>query len=200
MKAQSWAWLPAAGVLYALCTGCATMHTRAEIPLGQWSGHGTCLLKEWPTGDHAATQPGLFKHQDYTTSLTIQPAPDGDAVRLEILTLRGKMPPLDGDRTHLIVDLQKRDTSDDGSIATYRVARFSLAFEMGNRALDEEPDTPPVTASCLALDGELILRIHYMEGFVDTFRFHGNRLYKDGTFFPKDGEGFVHWSEVLERQ
>lgn len=183
--------------LFLLCAGCATRHTRAEIPLGEWSGHGTCLLKQWPADDNEP--PELFMHQSYETRLTIQPAPEEGAVRLEILTLRGEMPPLDGDRTHLIVDLAERDTADDGTAATYQVTNFGITLE--DEPLDHHGDpVEPVNASCQVLDGELILRINYMEGFVDIFRFRGDRLYKDGSFFPEDGQGLVHWSEVLHRQ
>ncbi|MFH1745440.1 MAG: hypothetical protein ABIG44_00180 [Planctomycetota bacterium] len=185
------------GLLGLLVAGCATGYHEVVIPHGEWSGHGTCLLKQWPGENN--DPPELFLFQSYETSLTIQPAPEEGAIRLEVLTLRGEMPPLDGDRTHLVVDLTECDRAADDTAATYQVTNFGISME--DKPLDHHSDPKePVSASCQVLDGELILRINYMEGFVDIFRFHGDRLYKDGSFFPEDGQGLVHWSEVLKRQ
>ena len=57
---------------------------------------------------------------------------------------------------------------------------------------------------------QIVLRIHYMPGFFDTFLFHDDLLYKQGalfikeeqgTLFIKEGGAFVmHWSEFLRRE
>lgn len=188
--------------LLVLCTGCATPHRRAEIPRGEWSGSGTFVLEKWSSGDEEGASPLVTQeHGSYPTQLEIGPATVAgqDAIRLEILSQRGEVKELDGDRTHLVVHLIPRNRIADGAIALYHLAEMGISFDESEPRMGTGPDGP-THASCMVVDGDLVLRIHYMEGFVDTFRFRGDRLYKDGVCFPEDGDGLIHWSEVLRRR
>ena len=139
-------------------------------------------------------------HGSYSTCLEIEPAPgEENAIQLEILSERGEVEELEGDRTHLVLHLQRTDSIADGEITLYRLTRFGISFDEDAPSLDAGPEGL-THATCMVVDGELVLRIHYMEGFVDTFRFRGDRLCKDGSFFPDTTDGLVHWSERLRRQ
>ncbi len=188
--------------LLLLCAGCATLSTQPDIPIGEWSGRGRFVCAT-PALENAAESAGLQTSEGtYPTHLTIERVPGGhvDSRRLEILSQRGQIENLEnlGDRTHLIARLDPVQRSSDDQIALYRLA------EIGVSVHDESPrmekGTGPAHASCAVVDGDLVLRIHYNAGLVDTFRFRGDLLSKDGSYSGEMGQGFIHWSERLRRQ
>lgn len=188
--------------LIVLCAGCATPQRRAEIPLGEWSGSGTFVLEKWSSEDkEGESPPATLEYGTYPTHLKVgRTTVEGEgAIRLEILSQRGEVKELEGDRTHLVAHLVRQKSAADGAITLYRLAEMGLSFDESEPRVGTGPDGP-THASCMAVDGDLVLRIHYMEGFVDTFRFRGDRLYKDGVCFPEDGDGLIHWSELLRRK
>ena len=189
--------------LLILFTGCATVHKRVEIPLGQWSGTGKFVSARGSNEDGGAL--GTLEHGDYPTRLTIDAVPEAGlgAVCIEIISERHGYESLEGDRTHLIAHLVPLITEADDAIALYYLDKIGLSFDEKNPELESDSDVR-VRASCMLVDGNLVLRIHYREDFVDIFRFRDNFVYKDGMYAPllksKDVKfGFVHWSEVLQR-
>jgi len=162
------------GVL-AVCLGCAAPYQRAVLPLGDWNGSGHFVTATpAPSEEEGKTELKTFDGS-YPTSLKIQSAPGGraDGRRLEILSPRGRQEGMEGDRTHLIAYLEPVHSGDDDRLAVYRLTKGGLSFDENPPDVDEGPEGP-AHASCLVVDGDLVLRIHYMEGFVDTFRFHGD--------------------------
>lgn len=184
-----------------LCAGCATPYKRAEIPLGEWTGNGrfVCAVPASEEGKENAA----LKTSDgtYPTHLKIERVPGAhvDSRRLEILSQRGKIENLEGDRTHLIGLLEPVEGSADKRITIYRVTKGGHSFDAKPPDVKEGPEGP-AHASCVVVDGNLVLRIHYMDGLVDTFRFRGDLLSKDGSYSDEIDQGFIHWSERLRRQ
>jgi hypothetical protein len=188
------------GVL-ALCVGCATPYKRAVLPVGEWNGSGR-FVHARPAKEKATESEALQTSEGtYPTHLKIEPAPGGhaDSRRLDILSQRGKQEGMEGDRTHLIACLEPVYSTGDHRLTVYRLTKGGLSFDEKPPDVSKGPEGP-AHASCLVFDGDLVLRIHYMEGFVDTFRFHGDVLYKDGSYSAEPAEGFIHWSERLRRQ
>lgn len=188
------------GVL-VVCVGCAVPCKCPVLPLGEWNGSGHFVnVAPASSEEEGKTKLKVFDGS-YPTSLKIESAPGGDADgrRLEILSPRGRQEGMEGDRTHLITYLEPVHSADNDRLAVYRLMKGGLSFDQEPPDVDEGPEGT-AHASCLVVDGDLVLRIHYMEGFVDTFRFHGDVVHKDGSYSSDTGEGFIHWSERLRRQ
>ena len=200
MTTRSWVGIASLGVL-VVCVGCATPYKHAVLPLGEWNGSGHFVSATAASSEEEGEMGLKTFDGNYPTSLKIEPAPGGhtDSRCLEILSQRGKQEGMEGDRTHLIAYLEPVDSGNNDRLTVYRLTKGGLSFDENPPDVDEGPEGP-AHASCLVVDGDLVLRIHYMEGFVDTFRFHGDVLYKDGTYSPEIEEGFIHWSEQLRRQ
>lgn len=187
--------------LLLLCTGCATLPTRAEIPLGEWSGHGRFVTHKWAADDKKpdASQP-VSEHGEYPTRLSIEPARvgDHDGVRIEILSERGETESLPGDRTHIVALLRPKESFADGAITLYDLVEFGLETSKKPPKTDKGPEEATL-ATCMYSGGEIVLRVHYPYGFVDTLRFRDNVVFKDGAYFDSK-EGLIHWSERLQRR
>jgi hypothetical protein len=187
--------------LLAVCLGCATPYKRAVLPVGEWNGSGYFVSVPGASSDEEGKTELKTFDGNYPTHLKIEPTRGGhaDSRRVEILSQRGKQEGMEGDRTHLIACLEPVHSSADNRLTIYRLMKGGLSFDENPPDIDKGPEGP-AHASCLVVDGDLVLRIHYMEGFVDTFRFHGDVLYKDGSYSAETGESFIHWSEQLRRQ
>jgi hypothetical protein len=200
MNTRLWGCLIGFGLLF-LVTGCATTPQRAEIPVGQWSGRGAFFLDSW-TPSAGAIKPESERQQygRYPTQLKIEPVPDSAParVRIEIVSQHGRIEKMEGDRTHLVVELELRTALPDSAFAAYRLAAFGLSFDEQPPKMEDGPKGP-THATCMLVDGDLVLGIEYLGGFVDTLRFHGDVVFKDGTYYSEKGDGFIHWSEVLHR-
>ena len=204
MKAQQMALGLTVLGLGVLVGGCAGSPRRAEIPLGEWRGTGVFVLDRWEA--HEQEEHGekwvrkSLQHGAYPTHLKIARANElGDgAVRMEILSERGEVEDMGGDRTHLLLHLRPDTSLADESITLYRLVDFGLSFDANPPEPDEHPEGL-THASCMLVNGELVLRIHYMDQFVDTLRFRGNTVFKDGSYWADGGDGLIHWSERLER-
>lgn len=203
MAMRQWVGLSGVGLLM-WCTGCATLPTRAEIPLGKWSGTGTYIVEKWSAENQ---DPNDWKLQErgrgsYPTRLDIESVTIAgrDAVRLEILSERGviKSHPDLGDRTHLVLHLRKVDSQDEGAAALYQVIERGLSTSDESPQMEKGPEEVSL-ATCNMLDGDIVLRILYGDGWVDVFHFQGNRVYKNGAYF-QFADGYVQWSEVLRRR
>jgi hypothetical protein len=184
-----------------LCAGCAAGPRRAEIPLGTWSGQGIVVAYGQEDGDQQTKPANILEHGAYPTRLKIERVAVGgdDAIELEILSERGHYEHLEGDRTHLIVQLKKDSSCADDRITLYRLIGMGLEFDKKPEVEEVEPAERSY-ATCMLVEGDLILCVHYMDGFVDNFCFRGNLLRKDGSYAPKPAEGVIHWSEVLRPQ
>jgi hypothetical protein len=187
--------------LVSLSAGCATLPTRAEVPLGEWSGDGSYVIHKWSADDKTADDPQAgLEHGEYPTRLTIEKAEiDGqDAVRIEILSMRGESKELGGDRTHIVALLRPNESLADDTITLYRVMELGISDnkEPPQRDMGSETIT---AATCMRSAGEIVLCIHYMDEFVDTLRFRGDVVLKDGSYYTSK-EGLIHWSERLQRR
>jgi len=162
------------------------------------------VLDRWAAGEEEGQADKWVRknlqHGAYPTHLTITRASElGDgAVRVEILSERGEVEDMAGDRTHLVLHLRPSTSLADDSITLYRLVNFGLSFDADPPKPDEHPEGL-THASCMLVNGDLVLRIHYMEHFVDTLRFRGNTVFKDGSYWADAGDGLIHWSERLER-
>src|SRR5512140_769142 len=90
---------------FLLC-GCA--QRGAGLPIRHWSGHGEFLTVHAADAAQGQTPKTAVKHATYSTMLDVAHATGADAglLRLEILSLRGPIPGLDCDRTHMIMLLR----------------------------------------------------------------------------------------------
>ena len=184
-----------------LCTGCATLPTRAEIPLGEWSGHGSFVIHKWSDDDKTAeASQGTLEHGEYPTRLTIEKTEiNGEnGVRIEILSERGESKALEGDRTHIVALLRPAESLANDTITLYHVVELGITTteEPPQRDMGSERIT---AATCMLSAGDIVLRIHYMDEFADTLRFRGDVVFKDGSYFTSK-EGLIHWSERLQRR
>lgn len=188
-------------VLLSLVTGCATMPQRAELPLGEWSGRGVFIVDTW-AATWTETQPESQKHQygQYPTSLKIAHSENGrpGALRIEIVSQRGPIEQMEGDRTHVVAELEPGATLPDPKFALYRLAGFAIALDEKPPKTEKGPGGP-THATCMVVDNDVVFRIQYLDRFTDTLRFHGDVVYKDGTFYSEKLDGFIHWSEVLRK-
>lgn len=202
---MNWRTLVTTGALLnlAVLAGCAPAFKRADIPLGEWKGTGTVVLDKWEAAEPGQPPPPpVIEHRRYPTSLKIARATlaQDDVIRIEILSSRGEMQELAGDRTHIVAQLKPLQTLADGKIRLYQLTRFAISTDETEPDEGDEPEGL-AHASCMVVDDdELVLRIHYRPTFVDTFRFQGRRLYKDGSFYGEASDGLIHWSEELERK
>ena len=191
------------GVMFLLSLGgCAAAPKRADIPLGRWSGPGTFIYVRYTPGAGTATAPTeVYRYGDYPTELTIAPSDSGPSgsLRIEILSMRGQVEKMQGDRTHIVLRLEPGVPLAGGRIRPYRLAEFGLSLNENEPTAERGP-IGMTHATCMATGDELVLQIHYMADFVDTYRFSGNMVYKDGEYFPLNGDVLVHWSEALRRE
>lgn len=187
-------------VMLLLCVGCAGVPRRAEIPIGTWSGEGTFVLEKWDAAETADAASGVLSQGKYKTHLTIEPTTlDGrDALRMEILSERGEVEGLDGDRTHIISILCETRSIENDTITFYRICQEGLSLDAEEPSMEYAPDEF-TRATCLLRPGEVVLRIEYMDKLIDIYRFRGDTVLKDGTYGGVEAEGYVHWSERLRR-
>ncbi|MBU0640013.1 MAG: hypothetical protein KKB50_14185 [Planctomycetes bacterium] len=201
MTLRAWGCLGAFGLLLA-CSGCATLPTRAEIPVGEWSGEGTFfLVKCKPLEEGTVTKFETIEHGVYPTHLKIElELVEGRAaLRLEILSERGAVEQLDGERSHLVMHLRPMLAVADNAIMLYHLIDWGYSSNENAPKVDSVSGAP-VQAMCMVVRGDLVLRIRYMEHYVDTFRFRGNALYKDGAIYSEEDDGSIHWSEYLKKK
>jgi len=190
-------------VVALFCAGCAATGPRGEIPLGQWSGEGVFVYEEWEPGEEQGGAPGRHSiHRSYPTSLSIRPGvlEEREIIELEIRSQRGALPDL-GEETHLKVALLKAKRVSDATVL-YRLVGMASNFDPGpddELLLSFDDDAPPFGASCITTDGATVLQIHYMDNFVDTIRFQGDRVEKCGVYFDADA-GLIHWCEHQRRR
>ena len=185
-----------------LCVGCAASSRRAEIPLGEWSGEGVFVAYGHSGEPEEGAPPNVLDRGTYETQLAIADSTyEGEqTTRLEILSQRGEHEHLEGDRTHLIAHLRLDRSIDEGTIALYRLAGFGISFDEDEPDVDRADGDDRPFATCMAIEGEVVLRIHYLEGYVDTLRFRAGRACKDGSYAPEADKGVIHWSERMKRK
>lgn len=199
MKACLWTSLTMVALL-TFSTGCTTLPTRAEIPCGEWSGHGMFVLHKWKGDESSEAAREILQHGEYPTWLKIEKTTidDNEGVRMEILSKRGKIETLEGDRTHIIMRLRPTETLADDAITLYHLAEFGLSDDEDAPGLEKGTEGTTY-ATCMRAAGQIVLRVHYFDGFSDTFRFRGNAVHKDGAYFDSD-EGVIRWTEWLRRE
>lgn len=197
-----------------------------EIPFGTWAGEGTFVydieegaesivetatrelvhdLTGLPLDEVPVEKPGndgrpTERHtveRRYRTELAIEPleVDDRELVLMTIRSRRGPLPDLDKE-TRLLVALEKSKRA-SSMVSLYRVASF--AFNPPDGAGPDLQDLGAAAAcTCITRDDVSILQIRYMDNFVDTFRFDGDRVEKTGVFGSKSG--LIHWVEQLRER
>lgn len=188
-------------LLCALCAGCFERLPKiAMIPNGEWSGEGMFVAGKWVAEGAADGPVVVTQHGEYDTQLLIESAEvDGeDGARVEITSERGRVDSLDGDRTHIVMFLKPEESLADENITIYKVAKAGLSLNEDPPDVDAVSAAEKTVATCMYNDGEIVLRVQYMDGWVDTIRFRNNLAFKDGTLADK--QQLIHWSERLKRQ
>ncbi|MBW7906241.1 MAG: hypothetical protein LC135_04835 [Phycisphaerae bacterium] len=190
-----------AGVLVVglgLLGGCAAK--RAAVPLGEWRGEGTAVVLEQRKEEGGYSLAKGHRGR-YPTWLRIERVADAprERLRLEIVSEKGDVQMKDREKVHIIAVLEEAWRSEDDKAVLYRLV------EMGGTTDGTEPKPDrealgPLWASCMVRNGAQVLQIHYMEGFEDTFAFHGDRLEKHGSFVSDQDAGWVRWTERLRRR
>lgn len=171
-----------------LSTGCATS-SPVRVPTGRWTGHGQFFSERWGKPEKQETI-----HRKYPTHLRIRPTnfEGRPALSMDIDSENGGLGDGMGDRTRLRLLLVETARPSD-SIILYRVAAHYDS--KGDKPMEFDSNAPPVAASCIRYDKDVVLQIVYDKGFVDCFRFRGRGLTKAGTFVTDDGT--IHWVESL---
>ena len=190
-------WL--ATIVLVLCSGCSShrggLSARVppgEIPLGIWSGEGVFVYENWKA--EAGERASIYRHYPTTLSIRSSELDGRKAIEMEIRSERGLVPQLDGNSTHLKTTLVKAKRVSDTTVL-YRLVAFHVNPPAAPRpSLDN--DAASVRATCITRDSVTVLQICYMDNFVDTFRFEGDRLEKTGVVFNLK-EGLIHWAERL---
>jgi len=182
-----------------LVAGCASTR-QAEIPFGQWAGHGAFAAEKWPVENLGDDEPASLKGR-YSADLRIGPGLAGgrDVIEMEILSEHGAESDADWTNHFKIALVKAKQVSDD--VVLYRV----VAFEFNPKpfiGLQYDDSAPPYGVSCIAVEGATILQIQYDENWYDTIRFSGDTVEKSGVIFEKkeDGGEFIHWAETLIRR
>ncbi len=135
--------------------------------------------------------------REYRTSLEIWPeeTEGRDLIWIAIRSRRGPLPDLDNE-TRLLIALEPARRPERGA-GLYRVVAFAY-----NAAAGARPELQDMTAAtgctCITRDDVTTLQIRYMDNYVDTFRFEGDRVEKSGVFGAKTG--LIHWVEELEER
>ncbi|MBN2447736.1 MAG: hypothetical protein JXO22_13465 [Phycisphaerae bacterium] len=188
-------------VLGCVTTGCVTMPSTADIPLGIWKGEGRYVFQRWDNkSDDYAESKAHGKTKVYETSLASERVEiDGvEVTRIEILSMRGPFEDEKEDRTHLIINLAPvQRLSDDASL--WRIVNWSASLTE-KAPEDSKPPKEPVTATILRHDGATTLQLRYSDGYTDNMVFRGNKLHKYGIYRAEgdSSPALVHWVEELE--
>lgn len=187
--------------LIFLVAGCATPPQRVVIPTGEWSGRGAFIADTWTTPAGGGKPVGeRQQYGRYPTQLKIGPA-EGNLsgrVRIEIMSAHGLIENMDGDRTHLVAELEPRTPLPDAAFGVYRLTQFGVSFDEQPPDMEPGPEGP-THATCMVVDGSIVLTLRYLDGFTDTLWFRGDAVVKNGTWSSEKGDGFIHWTEVLRR-
>ncbi len=180
----------------AFVGGCGHPNGEAEIPRGEWTGSGAFVYETWPT--EGADEPPVSLHNCYPTHLSIRDAVLGGerVVEIEIRSERGRIDKDLGELTHIIAALRREKTLSDSAV-TYRLVHWLFNPKEGEQ-LNPDAASPPASATCMAIDGDVVLQIHYSDEFSDTFRFRRRKVYKSGSYVKLE-EGLIHWAEILKR-
>jgi hypothetical protein len=191
-----------AGVLAA---GCVAPGPRGEIPLGEWTGRGEVIYESWEESDEDADDANVEGeeprsiHRCYATELRIQPGrlEGHEVVEMEIRSHSGPLPGMEKETRHLRLALLKARRVSDSTVL-YRLVDFQLDPD-DDETFDFDDNAPPLAATCMVMHGATILQIDYLDNFVDTLRFQGNRVEKLGVYFDREN-GLIHWAERLTRK
>ena len=184
-------------ILAIRVAGCAAPGPAGVIPFGEWSGRGSFVYEDWEENENTAPEDRSIQ-RSYSTSLSIRPGElEGrEVVELEIISERGSLPEL-GEKTCLRAALVEAKRVSDSTVL-YRMVG-SLLNPNPDEKLEFDDDAPSLAASCTTSGGVTVLQIHYMDNFIDTFRFAGRRVEKMGVYFNTDG-GLIHWWERLTKR
>lgn len=192
----------------ALSAAALAQETRpAALPTGEWHGEGAFTIHTWDKSDDEANRkPDVYEHGRYKTRLKIEATRigDRDGYRLEILSERGKTKSLDGDRTHLVLVLDRRRAY-DGETGPIEYAAVEKGLTLDASPLDvskNEEHFPVVTWIPHAESPTLHLtydrQVPDVGGFFDVITFHGDTIRKSGVLALDDGA--VQWTEHLKRK
>ncbi len=195
------------GLAVTLMTlGCRTPQ-QGGIPLGHWSGTGEFVAvasapETQPAETNAGPKVGPREPamRGYTTDLKISSGtgPAAGRIVFEILSMRGKIAGLDGDRTHLIMELEPAGVYNHEGVRLYRLVRGGLSSDAKPPTMEEGP-SGRLHASCIRHGGRTALQVMYERGsWYDEFLFDGIHVYKNGGYV--DGNDLIHWSEELTRK
>ena len=94
--------------------------------------------------------------------------------------------------------LRPTESLANDAITLYHVVKLGISTTETPPGMDQGSETI-TAATCMLSAGEIVLRIHYMDEFADTFRFRGDVVFKDGSYYTSK-EGLIHWSERLQRR
>ena len=141
------------------------------------AGRGVFLVDSWRPRPRKSSRSRNGTNTGATpTQLKIERVADGPPVRfrIEIVSLHGPIEKMEGDRTHLVAELEPGASLPDPAITLYRLTALGVSFDQQAPKPDKCPKGP-THATGMLVDGDLVLRIQYAGGFMDTFRFHGDR-------------------------
>lgn len=175
----------------------------AEVPTGSWKGQGSFMA--WQTtqvsDSHAdPNQRSQGKLDGYETTLDISEVAvfKKRAVKIEILSKRGRIFGSEETETHLHVLLMPIEAQADGT-TLYAVGDLQLNpkappdYTQREKTIRSQMRIP--SATCVSMDGEICLQVHYLlptgkAGWVykDTFVFSGPCVTKTGSYVSRNQE------------
>lgn len=199
MSTRACAVLGFAAASLLLTTGCATTDSHCAIPTGAWRGEGWYVETGW-TEENSKVSLERFERHTYKTTLDIRPDPDeGDnAVRISVQSIVGAREDREGDRNYVVAVLERCKEAASGDAALYRVVHWGYSGTEKTPKLDLKA-TQAYGPVCARDGRDLVLFLPYDTGFVDIYRFAGDRVIKEGSY-ATDAKAVIHWHEELKRE
>lgn len=195
--------LVAAALAGTILSGCASHPVR--LPMGKWRGEGVYAFATQPGGPNADTSKSISASDHYPTTLTISRGKlgDRDVIQFEVVSKHENGPGVLKEDVHMRMALEESTRIGDDCVI-YRVLASTFNSDEELKPLS---DQPAPSASCLRIGPDVVFQVNDpdAEGMSESYRFHGDRLDKFGTFYaPKEeGEdevGLIHWTETLHRR
>jgi len=191
--------------LLLAAAGCAS--NQASIPLGEWSGSGTCVRYGLKEHEESIIASERYEARAWIHEQTMR---DKKVVVIRILSMHSD-PSWGSINITLVLTKQK---SIDTGIVFYGVGSELHATTQASQGSDPMKPTEEMVAQALKdtnrprcrrfrTGSAVVLHIHYdwpTDGgaFADTLVFDGNRLIKTGHYIASRSEE-VSWAEELHR-
>ena len=192
-------------------TACSSF-APGEIPNGRWVGQGR-YVEHVPASDKdygdSATESQV---KPYRTSLDIRRImiQDQEHILIEIVSQRGELRLIEGDKTHLRVAMRYVSQAGEG-VSTYQVVAMQMNPQPEAAIEQEHEPNSPVLAFATETSNGTQLHLWYTEFWHDVLILGRDKVVKTGSAlrYPDEEENEeaneipppqIHWYEELHRE